>query len=245
MSFFDEYYTLEGSTMLYAQKRTVVNKPNPPSGPWSAQNNRPEGYANYLIGKFYLACEPNVITVNRFSTKKKRRGKTKDGKEEDGHLEALEGLEAEIPEEELQSEDVQGCEQEGHWIADWPPEGSWVQDSPWPQSAQAGWTHETWKEGLQEAWTDGDWWSAWPMAGETFPEAEQAEQADCAQYGPQFGYYGQAGQAYAESDWQETYAGSSCVSDGESSEKMGVPMCKALTNPAIQDVSSFSNYIKV
>ncbi|CAK8992128.1 Polyphosphoinositide phosphatase [Durusdinium trenchii] len=205
MSFFDEYYTLEGSTMLYAQKRTVVNKPNPPCGPWSAQNNRPEGYANYLIGKFYLACEPNVITISRPSSKKKRRGKPKECNDEDGHV--LESTEVDAPEEEFCEE---GQAFEGHWAGEpWTQEASWMQPSPWLQEE---WTQTACQEDLQGAWTDGDWWGAWPMAGEVFPEAEQA---DCTHYG-QYSYC----QPNAENDWQETYAGSSCaVSDGESSEK--------------------------
>eukprot|EP00971_Amphidinium_carterae_P266851 5293319-Amphidinium_carterae.1 len=40
--YFDEYWTADGSTMLYSQKRTVRNKPNPPSGPWAVHNNRSE-----------------------------------------------------------------------------------------------------------------------------------------------------------------------------------------------------------
>mmetsp|Transcript_118252 Transcript_118252/g.339256 ORF Transcript_118252/g.339256 Transcript_118252/m.339256 type:complete len:649 (-) Transcript_118252:55-2001(-) len=61
--FFDEMWTADGMTMLYAQKRHVTNKPNPPSGPWSASNNRPEGYANYVVGRYYIACEVGTIAV--------------------------------------------------------------------------------------------------------------------------------------------------------------------------------------
>lgn len=194
MSFFDEYYTVEGSTMLYAQKRTVVNKPNPPSGPWSAQNNRPEGYANYLIGKFYLACEPNVITVmNRPASKKKRRGKAKEGQETN-----VEG-EADIPEdEECQWWEDGQDQQEGHW----PQEQSWTeQDGSWNQEMQwqqpEPWMQGPWKDQEGSQWNGAEWWSAWPMAGETIPDW-------------QYGYY--------DESQQETYAGSSYVaSDGDAS----------------------------
>lgn len=204
MSFFDEYYTVEGSTMLYAQKRTVVNKPNPPSGPWSAQNNRPEGYANYLIGKFYLACEPNVITVNRPYSKKKRRGKAKEGQE------AGEAPETDIVEDECQWWD--GQEQESAWTQEtqecqepWPEQDvSWTQEGQevqWQQQeVSEAWMQEGWRE--EGPWTGAEWWSAWSTA----------EANGCLGAIPdwQYGYY-------AESQ-QETYAGSSYVaSDGDAS----------------------------
>jgi hypothetical protein len=54
-SYYDEYYTLDGQTMLYAQKKFVTNKKNPPrEGAWSTNNNRPEGYANYVPGYYYI-----------------------------------------------------------------------------------------------------------------------------------------------------------------------------------------------
>ena len=126
MSFFDEYYTADGLTMLYAQKRTVVNKPNPPSGPWSAQNNRPEGYANYLIGKFYLACEPDIITVSRTAIKARRKKRGKGATS----AEAFEGD---------ASEELAACWPDSH---DWWPENevwedwwSWAApESAWPYS---------------------------------------------------------------------------------------------------------------
>merc|ERR1719253_1627248 len=64
-SYFDECWTPDGKTMLYAQKRPVTNKPNPPRGANSVQNNRAEGYANYLQGRFYLAAEADQIAVCR------------------------------------------------------------------------------------------------------------------------------------------------------------------------------------
>eukprot|EP00746_Dinoflagellata_sp_MGD_P018284 gnl/MRDRNA2_/MRDRNA2_142396_c0_seq1.p1 gnl/MRDRNA2_/MRDRNA2_142396_c0~~gnl/MRDRNA2_/MRDRNA2_142396_c0_seq1.p1 ORF type:complete len:266 (+),score=27.55 gnl/MRDRNA2_/MRDRNA2_142396_c0_seq1:98-895(+) len=62
-SFFDEWYTIDGTLMLYAQKRLVTDKPNPPSGQWAVNNNRPEGYADYRIGKYYVPCEVDEITA--------------------------------------------------------------------------------------------------------------------------------------------------------------------------------------
>jgi len=85
--FFDECWTADMVTMLYAQKRHVTNKPNPPSGEWAVQNNRPEGYANYLVGRYYLACEVGTIAV-RFSAEsaaaRRRRKKALKGDDDGG-----------------------------------------------------------------------------------------------------------------------------------------------------------------
>jgi len=40
---------------LYDQRRTVTNLKNPPKGPKSFKGNRPEGYADYRIGRLYLS----------------------------------------------------------------------------------------------------------------------------------------------------------------------------------------------
>lgn len=40
--------------MLYLQKKTVATLPNPPAGPNSVRNNRPEGYADYKPGMIYV-----------------------------------------------------------------------------------------------------------------------------------------------------------------------------------------------
>ena len=48
---------------VYEQFETVAAKPNPPSGPRSARNNRPEGYADYRVGRFYVACESVAVTL--------------------------------------------------------------------------------------------------------------------------------------------------------------------------------------
>lgn len=42
---------------LYEQFRGVGQEPNPPPGPWSCANNRPEGYADYQPGRFYLPAD--------------------------------------------------------------------------------------------------------------------------------------------------------------------------------------------
>jgi len=73
-SYYDECYTADGLTMLYAQKRHVMGKPNPPqSGDWSHSNNRPEGYANYLVGRFYIAAEVGAIAVRLSGNGARRR----------------------------------------------------------------------------------------------------------------------------------------------------------------------------
>jgi len=71
--FYDECWTPDWLTMLYAQKRHVTNKPNPPKGTFSVQNNRPEGYANYLVGRFYIACEADTIAVQRPPGQRRKR----------------------------------------------------------------------------------------------------------------------------------------------------------------------------
>ena len=168
MSFFDEYYTADGATMLYAQKRTVVNKPNPPNGPWSAQNNRPEGYANYLIGKFYLACEPDIITVSRPSTKprRKKRGKGAEANpfEDEGGDEGGEGVE--------RVEGAEGVDDAPCFSAsDTWPEDVWFQSRDWH------WRKEDWEWQALGPWTE-NWFGdvqadhgAWPYAQVDAPVA--------------------------------------------------------------------------
>eukprot|EP00928_Gymnodinium_smaydae_P036185 TRINITY_DN25324_c0_g3_i1.p1 TRINITY_DN25324_c0_g3~~TRINITY_DN25324_c0_g3_i1.p1 ORF type:complete len:346 (+),score=24.45 TRINITY_DN25324_c0_g3_i1:97-1134(+) len=52
------------TVMLYAQKRTVADRPNPPrSGKWWTLNDRPEGYADYQPGFFYLAIDEDELVV--------------------------------------------------------------------------------------------------------------------------------------------------------------------------------------
>lgn len=51
---------------LYDQFNTVADEPNPPPGPWSVNNNRPEGYAPYRVGVLYLAADE--VTDVKFAT---------------------------------------------------------------------------------------------------------------------------------------------------------------------------------
>ena len=53
--FYDEFFSYRGNTKLYKQKLSVKTQPNPPSGPLSCKNNRPEGYADYRPGKCYIS----------------------------------------------------------------------------------------------------------------------------------------------------------------------------------------------
>lgn len=62
-AYYDEYLTYDESQLLYAQKQSVADRPNPPWGKWSAFNNRPEGYADYRVGKYYTDCDPSEIGV--------------------------------------------------------------------------------------------------------------------------------------------------------------------------------------
>jgi hypothetical protein len=42
---------------VYEQAKTVADKPNPPrTGTQWQWNNRPEGYADYIVGMFYVSC---------------------------------------------------------------------------------------------------------------------------------------------------------------------------------------------
>eukprot|EP00392_Amoebophrya_sp_AT5.2_P009324 g9352.t1 len=64
-SYYDEYYA-ENKAMLYAQKKFVTNKKAPPkTGAWATDNNRPEGYANYVPGMFYLSASAGVLFATR------------------------------------------------------------------------------------------------------------------------------------------------------------------------------------
>jgi len=58
LAYYQELWPKDGSNvMLYVQKRTVANLPNPPKGRWSVWNNRAKGYADYKIGMTYLDPE--------------------------------------------------------------------------------------------------------------------------------------------------------------------------------------------
>eukprot|EP00747_Dinoflagellata_sp_TGD_P207907 gnl/TRDRNA2_/TRDRNA2_81443_c0_seq1.p1 gnl/TRDRNA2_/TRDRNA2_81443_c0~~gnl/TRDRNA2_/TRDRNA2_81443_c0_seq1.p1 ORF type:complete len:492 (+),score=72.83 gnl/TRDRNA2_/TRDRNA2_81443_c0_seq1:59-1477(+) len=62
-SHYDLWATSDHRLMLYAQKRNVSDKPNPPWGQWAYCNNRPEGYADYRVSKFYVPCEVHEVAV--------------------------------------------------------------------------------------------------------------------------------------------------------------------------------------
>ena len=56
-AYFDEGYPAAGAPMLYMQRRTVADRPNPPAGRWSTNRNRPEGYADYRAGFYYFQAD--------------------------------------------------------------------------------------------------------------------------------------------------------------------------------------------
>lgn len=47
--------------MLYYQKKSVSMLPNPPRGRWSVCNNRPEGYADYRVGRIYASPDQLLV----------------------------------------------------------------------------------------------------------------------------------------------------------------------------------------
>ncbi|CAK0872932.1 unnamed protein product [Prorocentrum cordatum] len=55
--YYDEHFTASGSLRAYEQRREVRGKPNPPAGPWSACNNRQDGYADYRVGRVYMPAD--------------------------------------------------------------------------------------------------------------------------------------------------------------------------------------------
>jgi hypothetical protein len=54
-AWYDEWRTEDGKVLVYEQKRDVSMLPNPPAGKYSVKNNRPEGYADYRVGMFYVS----------------------------------------------------------------------------------------------------------------------------------------------------------------------------------------------
>jgi hypothetical protein len=54
--YYDKWYPVDGSRLLlYDQRKTVADLPNPPAGPRSFKGGRQEGYADYRIGRCYLS----------------------------------------------------------------------------------------------------------------------------------------------------------------------------------------------
>jgi len=75
-AYFDYYYSEDRSIRLYYQRRDVKNKPNPPYlfGARRAENNRPEGYADYVTGRYYAdANDVNVRSDTYISLLRKIR----------------------------------------------------------------------------------------------------------------------------------------------------------------------------
>jgi len=178
--YFDECFTEDCVTMLYYQKRTVRNKPNPPQGDNSVCNNLKEGYANYVIGKLYLAAEAAALAVccSRISARqRKRAGKKKNGlyDEETGKLkkpglkarivaalesalesgelaEAISKIAAEKAEEEERKAEVERKASEDKWNdGEWKDYDSSWQDGDWRSSGN---DHS------------GEWCDAWTQSGD-------------------------------------------------------------------------------
>lgn len=63
--YYDKFYSRDDTRVLmYGQRQTVANLPNPPKGPRSFYGKRKEGYADYKVG-FYYICpwEKNLKIV--------------------------------------------------------------------------------------------------------------------------------------------------------------------------------------
>mmetsp|Transcript_45544 Transcript_45544/g.106495 ORF Transcript_45544/g.106495 Transcript_45544/m.106495 type:complete len:346 (+) Transcript_45544:73-1110(+) len=46
-----------GALQIYEQFRSVQDEPSPPPGQWACDNKRPEGYADYRPGRFYVEAD--------------------------------------------------------------------------------------------------------------------------------------------------------------------------------------------
>eukprot|EP00501_MAST-03F_sp_TOSAG23-6_P002455 GSMAST32.ASY1.ANO1.2565.1 assembled CDS len=60
--YYDELWSPSG-VKLYRQKCSVSDRPNPPPGVYSVHNNRPEGYADYRPGFFYISCDAVYVRI--------------------------------------------------------------------------------------------------------------------------------------------------------------------------------------
>lgn len=64
IGYYDKYYpTDKTSILLYAQRSTVNNLPNPPKGSRSFEGNRKEGYADYIVGRYYISPYENHLRI--------------------------------------------------------------------------------------------------------------------------------------------------------------------------------------
>jgi hypothetical protein len=56
IGYYDRFYPRDDSYILmYGQRRTVADLPNPPKGKRSFRGNRIEGYADYKVGMYYIS----------------------------------------------------------------------------------------------------------------------------------------------------------------------------------------------
>jgi hypothetical protein len=56
IGYYDKFFPRDETyIMMYGQRRTVENLPNPPKGKRSFNGNRKEGYADYKVGMFYIS----------------------------------------------------------------------------------------------------------------------------------------------------------------------------------------------
>jgi hypothetical protein len=54
--YYDKFYPKDESCILmYRQRKTVRNLKNPPKSSRSFNGNREEGYADYIVGKYYIS----------------------------------------------------------------------------------------------------------------------------------------------------------------------------------------------
>lgn len=184
ISFYDEFWTCDGSTMLYAQKRPVLNKPNPPCGPYAVQNNRREGYANYLAGKYYLSADADTIAVRcvRLVKRGRRRRACRGGKAGAAGACGSEPTAGPAADESW-SAALDDAESEGPYAA-WgcggapgaAPGGPWG-SGPWSLGADGGPGSDVWLQagpatglaGAAAAWQSEEAWGAaaadWQPAG--------------------------------------------------------------------------------
>mmetsp|Transcript_104172 Transcript_104172/g.127277 ORF Transcript_104172/g.127277 Transcript_104172/m.127277 type:complete len:505 (+) Transcript_104172:3-1517(+) len=64
VAYYNEYYTSDKNVKLYEQLKTVRDQPNPPKGKYSVNNNRSNGYADYIVGKYYISPDNIIIHEN-------------------------------------------------------------------------------------------------------------------------------------------------------------------------------------
>ena len=62
--FYDEWLSPDGRVRVYDQLRSVADQPNPPPGARSTHNHRPDGYADYRVGRCYIALDA-ALSVDR------------------------------------------------------------------------------------------------------------------------------------------------------------------------------------